>query len=111
VSAVVAEARYAQLLEHGIRVTLYQPTMMHVKAVLIDGAIACVGSVNLNRRSVEKDEEAAVLVLDRDVVAEVERHFDEDVAASLPVASERDLSPQLLRRTARFMLRPLRREF
>ncbi len=33
--------------------TLYQPTVMHVKAVLIDGAIACVGSVNLNRRSVE----------------------------------------------------------
>lgn len=111
VSAVVAEERYARLLDHGVRVALYQPTMMHVKAVLVDGAMACIGSVNINRRSVEKDEEVAVLVPDRRIVAELEEHFAEDLAASLPVKPERDLRPKPMRAAAAMLLRPLRREF
>lgn len=110
VSAVVAEERYAPLLEHGIRVAIYQPTMMHVKAVLIDGALACVGSVNINRRSVEKDEEVAVLALDGDVVAELEDQFADDLAASTPVSPAADRHPPMLRRAAMTLLRPLRRE-
>ncbi|NND04526.1 MAG: cardiolipin synthase B, partial [Acidimicrobiia bacterium] len=71
VSAVVAQDCYFPLVDEGIRVWIYQPTMMHVKAVLVDDELAMIGSVNINRRSVEKDEEVALVVLDRSVVAEL----------------------------------------
>lgn len=110
VSAVVAEQRYAPLLRKGIRVALYQPTMMHVKAVTVDGAIACVGSVNINQRSVEKDEEVALLVLDTDLVATIDEQFAEDLEVSVPVRPDRDLRPRVARRVAAALLRPIRRE-
>ncbi len=111
VSAIVAEERYDRLVDQGVRVALYQPTMMHVKAVMIDGVLACIGSVNMNRRSVEKDEEVAVLVLDNDVVAELEAHFSDDLDASTPASPRGHRHHPVLRRLAMFVLRPLRREF
>ena len=39
-----------------------------MEAVTVDGVLAVVGSVNVNRRSMEKDEEVALVVIDRDTV-------------------------------------------
>ncbi len=109
VSAVVAEDEYRPLLDHGVRVWIYQKSMMHVKAVLVDGVASVVGSVNINRRSVSKDEEVAMVVLDRSVTALLEEHFRTDVADS--VAAEVAVpEPPLLRRVGARLLRPLKPE-
>lgn len=61
---------------------------------LVDGSMALVGSVNINRRSVEKDEEVAVAIFDRELTSLLESHFQEDVARSIaarplrPIRSE-----------------------
>ena len=109
VADVVAEEHAAELLGLGIRVWRYQPTMMHVKAVLVDGVIALVGSVNVNRRSVEKDEEVGMLILDREIVKTLEAHFDEDVTRSTPANPSLAGRP-LTRKFAGALLRPLRSE-
>ncbi|MEX2423595.1 MAG: phosphatidylserine/phosphatidylglycerophosphate/cardiolipin synthase family protein [Acidimicrobiia bacterium] len=109
IADVVAEEHAAALLGLGIRVWRYQPTMMHVKAVLVDGVIGLVGSVNVNRRSVEKDEEVGMLILDRDVVANLETHFREDVARSVP-ASPSLVDRSFGRKIASTLLRPIRSE-
>lgn len=82
ISAVAAEEIYRPLTEAGVSVWVFQPTMMHVKAILVDGMLSMVGSVNLNRRSVSKDEEIVVAVLDDGVTARLEQHFIEDRARS-----------------------------
>lgn len=105
VSAAVAQEHYYPLVDEGVRVWIYQPTMMHVKAVLIDDELAVVGSVNINRRSVEKDEEVALLVLDDGVVAELYEHFEHDREHSRPVA--RDDSPSVVERVVAKAMRPI----
>lgn len=108
ISAVVAQDHYYPLVDHGIRVWVYQRTMMHVKAVLIDDELAIVGSVNVNRRSVEKDEEVALVVIDPGVVGTLYEHFEEDRDAS--VAVTRKDEPNLVERALAKVVRPIRSE-
>lgn len=82
---------------------------MHVKAVLVDQRVAMIGSVNLNRRSVEKDEEVAVLVLDGSTVEQLEQHFDDDVTRAEPAAGP-ETEPSPGHRLLAKALHPIRRE-
>jgi cardiolipin synthase len=43
--------RYGKLLNHGIKIHEYQPSMMHGKSVLVDNHWASMGSANLDPRS------------------------------------------------------------
>ncbi len=108
ISFVMAKYRYHPLVEDGIRVWIYQPTMMHVKAMVVDDEIAVVGSVNFNRRSVEKDEEVALVVNDRRVVATLLEHFEEDREASVPACDEGP--PTITERALARLVWPIRRE-
>jgi cardiolipin synthase len=78
--------------------------MMHVKCVLVDDSLAMVGSVNVNRRSVEKDEEVALIFVDGGVTSTLLRHFEEDVSRSLPAG--RDEAGNL----AAKLLKPIKKE-
>ena len=109
VSAVVAQDNYLPLIDEGVRVWLYQPTMMHVKTVIVDDDFAMVGSVNINRRSVEKDEEVALLIIDQGIVADLYSHFETDVERSEPVAKQED--PSLVERAVAKAVRPIDSEF
>ena len=84
ISQVMARDLFEPLNEMGITVWIYQPSMMHTKALLVDGEVAMVGSINVNRRSVKKDEEIALTILDKDITATLEQHFEEDVKQSHP---------------------------
>jgi cardiolipin synthase A/B len=109
VSLIPAEDAFLPLVEAGVQVWVYQPTMMHAKVLLVDGAMSLVGSVNFNRRSVEKDEEVAVAVSDQTLTQKLEEDFREDVKQSKPVTA--DTKRPLRRRIASLLIRPLNREF
>lgn len=79
VSQLAAEAVYAELTAMGVRVWSFQPSMLHAKVMTVDGLAAFVGSSNVNRRSLDHDEEVALVVLDRETVDTLERHFDADL--------------------------------
>lgn len=108
ISAVVAEECVQPLIAGGVSVWIYQPTMMHVKAVVVDGVLSLVGSVNINRRSVEKDEEVAVAILDAGIATTLEDHFREDIDRSVPY--EPTDQPSLGRRVLAKLLRPIKRD-
>ncbi len=55
---------YQQLLDAGVRIFEYQPTMMHAKFMIVDGRWSVVGSANLDIRSKELNEENVIGVLD-----------------------------------------------
>jgi cardiolipin synthase len=80
--------------------------MMHTKAVIVDGILSVVGSVNFNRRSIEKDEEVAVAILDQGIAATLEGHFSEDVKSSVAANGVAPLSRKLVAK----LLKPINRE-
>ena len=66
------------LIRNGIRIFEYQPTMVHVKLLIVDDVFVSVGSGNFDNRSVRLNDEANLDVLDRDFAAEQIRLFEMD---------------------------------
>ena len=55
-------AAYEQLLEVGMRLFEYGPTMLHAKSLVIDDVWSCVGSINFDNRSFQLHDEIALCV-------------------------------------------------
>jgi cardiolipin synthase len=70
---------YEELLAAGVKVYEYQPTMMHTKGVVVDGAWSIVGSANMDVRSKELNNENVLGILDEGFAREVEATFFEDL--------------------------------
>jgi cardiolipin synthase A/B len=85
VAQVAAERTYERLLGAGVRIHVYDRTMLHAKVITVDGVVANVGSSNFNSRSFEHDEEVDLVVLDDEVTATLEAHFDDDLRWSRPI--------------------------
>ncbi|WP_370323841.1 phosphatidylserine/phosphatidylglycerophosphate/cardiolipin synthase family protein [Euzebya sp.] len=87
-----AEHHYARLLDHGVRIHAYEPTMLHAKVVTVDRRVAFVGTTNVDARSLALNEQIGLLVHDPDVVATLDAHFVDDRAHSrtLDAATWRD---------------------
>jgi len=74
--------------------------MMHAKVITVDGAVATVGSANMNQRSTQFDEETNVVIFDPDVVAVLDRHLDHDHQSSTLLDPAEWAERGLLQRTA-----------
>jgi cardiolipin synthase len=79
---------YDRLLSMGIEIYEYQPTMMHTKTLVVDGAWSMFGSANFDNRSLELNDELNVAVSDRDLA----RRFTDDFEQDLRVSSRLDLT-------------------
>ncbi|MEU3198995.1 MULTISPECIES: phospholipase D-like domain-containing protein [unclassified Streptomyces] len=100
---------YETLVEAGVEVREYQPTMLHTKIITVDGVCSLIGSSNFNRRSMEHDEEVMLAVLDEDFTAELDADFDADRALSEPVDLARWKHRPLSERLAEAAVTPVRR--
>ena len=85
---LASQFSFATLLNAGVVIRLYRPSMLHAKIATIDGDVAFVGSANLNGRSLFCDEELNLVLLDSDTVGELNRQFDLDVRRSDVVRKE-----------------------
>jgi len=47
----IAKSYYKELADAGVKIYEYSPGFVHAKSVIVDGRLACVGSVNLDYRS------------------------------------------------------------
>jgi len=73
---------YKPLLEAGVRIYEYQPTMMHAKTMLVDDRWVAVGSTNLDPLSSKQMEEDTVVLEDRALAAQQEKDFLQDITYS-----------------------------
>jgi cardiolipin synthase A/B len=70
---------YPQLLRVGVRVFEFEPTLLHQKVVIVDGAWSHVGSTNFDSRSLALNEEVGVGVFSTDIAAELKQAFENDL--------------------------------
>jgi cardiolipin synthase A/B len=73
-----SKRHWPDLLKAGIKIYEYQPTMVHVKLMIVDGTFVSVGSGNFDNRSIRLNDEANVDVLDRSFAAQQTRLFEMD---------------------------------
>ena len=67
-----SEGLWHGLLSAGVEMRLFQGGLIHAKIITVDGRMAMLGSANLDRRSFELNYELNLMVVDRDLTAELD---------------------------------------
>jgi cardiolipin synthase len=80
---------WPDLLGAGIKIYEYQPTMVHVKLMIVDDTFVSVGSGNFDNRSIRLNDEANLDVLDRDFAAKQAHLFEADKRQAREVALDK----------------------
>ncbi|GGQ71802.1 cardiolipin synthase B [Streptomyces flaveolus] len=106
---LAGQYHYARLLDAGVSIRQYQPTMMHAKIITVDGVASLIGSTNFNRRSMDHDEEVMLAVLDEEFTAGLDRDFDADLERSVAIDRARWKRRAGLQRVREAAVLPVRR--
>ena len=77
-----SRSRWEPLLEAGVAIYEYQPTMYHAKVMVVDGMLTSVGSTNFDNRSFRLNDEANLNVLDAEFAAAQAAQFGADKGRS-----------------------------
>lgn len=88
ISQIVAEEDYDRALAAGIQLWIYDVSMLHAKVVTVDGVVSFVGSPNLNQRSMNLDEEVALVIFDPDVARRLDDDFGDDLERSTRITAD-----------------------
>jgi cardiolipin synthase A/B len=75
---LTGESDYGTLLDAGVAIAAFQPSMLHTKIMTVDAMVSVIGSANLNSRSLARDEEVDLAVFDEEVTGVLDTHFEED---------------------------------
>lgn len=102
---VAGDNSFDTLLDAGIDLWYYQKTMLHAKIITVDGVLSCIGSANFNHRSMLKDDEINVVILDGQVTGVLINHFLEDLEECDKVDHARWRKRSLLKRVSEKMTR------
>ncbi|MDO9370267.1 MAG: cardiolipin synthase [Sphingopyxis sp.] len=100
-SRIVANASrsyYAEMLAAGVELYAYRPGLLHAKTMVVDRAVALIGSANLDRRSFELNFENNILFADPDFVGEIRARQDEYLAEADQVTAESVARDGVMRR-------------
>ncbi|MFJ7045017.1 phosphatidylserine/phosphatidylglycerophosphate/cardiolipin synthase family protein [Streptomyces sp. NPDC101112] len=106
---LAGQHHYTRLLQAGVRIRQFQPTMMHAKIITVDSVAALIGSTNFNRRSMDHDEEVMLAVLDEEFTAALDRDYDADLENSVDIDLARWRRRAWLQRAKEAAVTPIRR--
>ena len=79
---MAGRALYDTLLAAGVRIFERPPPFIHAKALIVDDALAIVGTANLDARSLRLNYETNVAIYDSAFIDQLKRLVLEDIAAS-----------------------------
>lgn len=81
---VKSASRYLwnELLDAGVHIYEYQPTMYHCKVIIVDDVWVSVGSTNFDDRSFRLNDEANLNIYDATFAAEQVQYFEHDKSLS-----------------------------
>ena len=81
-----ARASYLPLVDAGVRIFEYLPSMLHAKALVADSRTSLVGSANCDFRSFRLNFELGVIIDDPRFAARLEARFEEYLEQSLEIS-------------------------
>ena len=81
-----SRASWGPLLEEGVEIAEYQPTMFHMKALVVDDSFVSVGSTNFDNRSFLLNDEANLNVISPPLAARMHALFEDDWALGKPMS-------------------------
>lgn len=100
---------YGELLEGGVILFEYQPSMIHAKILIADSLWSVVGSTNFDTRSLGLNDEVNLAVKDTVFARVLASHFSQDLTSSHRVSLEewrtRPLSERLISSLGRLLER------
>ena len=76
---IASKREWGRLLEAGVKIHVYQRTMLHTKLVIIDREFVSVGSTNFDMRSLQLNDEASLNIYDRSFAEQVTKVFETDL--------------------------------
>jgi cardiolipin synthase A/B len=79
---------WGDLLQAGVEIYEYQPTMYHCKVMIVDGLMTSVGSTNFDVRSFRLNDEANLNIYDAGFAARQTRIFEADLQKSRRITLE-----------------------
>ena len=85
VTRAASRRKWAPLLEAGVSISEFQPTMFHCKVMVVDDLWVSVGSTNFDNRSFRLNAEANLNVVDRGLALQERRAFARDLLRSRPI--------------------------
>jgi cardiolipin synthase len=98
-----SRSRWGKLLEAGVKIYEFQPTMYHCKVMVVDKCWTTVGSTNFDNRSFRLNDEANLNVLDEAFAKNQIRVFSDDLKRSSEVALADWRNRPLLEKIADFL--------
>ncbi|HZF76673.1 MAG TPA: phospholipase D-like domain-containing protein [Acetobacteraceae bacterium] len=99
---------WGRLLEAGVRIHEYEPTMLHSKLMVVDEAFAAVGSANFDERSFRLNDEANLNVFHEGFAREQIAVFEADLARARAVTLQGWRRRPLAQRTGELLASALR---
>ena len=81
---IASKHEWGPLLEHGVEIHVYKPTMLHCKMLIFDEYMVSVGSTNFDMRSFELNDEASLNVYDPEFARQMTLVFEQDLAHAVP---------------------------
>jgi cardiolipin synthase len=79
---------YDRLLQQGVELYEYQPTMMHTKTLMVDGIWSIFGSANFDNRSLELNDEMNLAVNSHSLARRFLADFETDLKGSRRITLE-----------------------
>ena len=101
---------FGRLLEGGVKMFEYQPTMFHPKTMVVDGIFSTVGSANFDERSFHLNEEINLFVYDAGFASRMRESYREDLARCRPYTLAMWKSRSLKQRITEWLAAPIRSE-
>jgi cardiolipin synthase len=107
---IIAGESFEALLKSGVELYYYQKTMMHAKVIMIDNEVSCIGSANFNHRSMLKDDEINLVMIDESISNELRTHFKEDLEQCEQITNFRWKKRDAFKRMLEVAIRPFKQQ-
>jgi cardiolipin synthase len=105
---LASKGGWGPLLQRGIEIYEYEPTMMHSKMLIFDGEVVSVGSTNFDMRSFERNDEASLNVYDVEFARAMGDVFERDLQQATRYTYERWAARPWRQKLAETVLIPIR---
>jgi cardiolipin synthase len=92
-----------ELSQLGIKFYQYEAGFMHQKVMLIDQTISCIGSANLDNRSLRINFELNAIIECKELASNVEKMLHDDLTSCKPFVEESRFFYKLLSKAARLL--------